>query len=104
MLEHVFPTLLRKHIANAVGNRMEKRTRSATGKGRQPQQRNWVFTLNNYTNAEVDSIAESIEYPFGRHVDNIQNAITFVGVAEEIGKTGTPHLQGYLQLRRKGIV
>lgn len=69
--------------------------------GRQPQQRNWCFTLNNYTESEVDSIPDSIGRPFGKGSE--PNAIVFVGVAEEVGESGTPHLQGYLQLRKKGM-
>lgn len=69
---------------------------------RQAQQRNWCFTLNNYTEPECDSIPDSIGRPFGKGSE--PNAITYIAFAEETGATGTPHLQGYLQLRKKGTI
>lgn len=74
---------------------------------RQAQQRNWCFTVNNYTAEESDSIFQSIDVPFGKGTDvdpTDRNVITYIGVAEETGANGTPHLQGFLQLKRKGIL
>lgn len=50
--------------------------------------RNWVFTLNNYTEEEcADLLSKDVRYIcFGK---------------ELAPTTGTPHLQGYVQLRRK---
>lgn len=46
--------------------------------------RGWCFTLNNYNNEEYEKLKE-----FGH-----TNTVRFV-IGEEIGKNGTPHLQGY---------
>lgn len=47
----------------------------------------WVFTLNNYEEAEVAKLADSFkilgEYIMGR----------------EVGESGTPHIQGYVELK-----
>lgn len=50
----------------------------------------WTFTLNNYTNEDIDSFCDicskcSIIYGFG----------------EEIGKNGTKHLQGWVKFKKK---
>lgn len=54
---------------------------------------NWCFTLNNYTEAERDEIvgsAAGMESPF-----------KYIVFGYELGESGTPHLQGYFQLRKK---
>lgn len=50
---------------------------------RGPQSRNWVFTLNNYTEAEWNQLW-SMTYKY-------------MVIGLEIGENGTPHLQGYVQ-------
>lgn len=45
--------------------------------------RNWVFTLNNYTNDEYDMIKKY--------------DCKYLVVGEEVGENGTPHLQGYIE-------
>ena len=45
-------------------------------------------TLNNFTEADVDRL---------RKKDNVQYLIA----GTEVGKNGTPHIQGYLRLKRK---
>lgn len=57
-----------------------------TKKSREPLAKYWCFTLNNWSEKELDHILEickkrSIEYEIG----------------EEIGEKGTPHLQGFIQ-------
>jgi len=53
--------------------------------------KNWVFTLNNYTADEVEKLAEM--YQHGR--------FQYIVFGYEIGEEGTPHLQGYVQLKKK---
>ena len=51
----------------------------------------WCFTLNNYTDEDVNHIKE---------VFHSQNCV-FAVVGIEIGENGTPHLQGFVHLRNK---
>jgi len=47
--------------------------------------RNWVFTLNNYTEADIKRLANPFEH------------VKYVAYGKEIApETGTPHLQGYV--------
>lgn len=60
-----------------------------------PRGRNWVFTLNNYTQEEHDFI-------FGIRAQSETGAtgsvVRYLVVGREIGASGTPHLQGYIEL------
>lgn len=47
------------------------------------QSRNWVFTLNNYTEDEVNALRK---YP-----------CDYIIIGFEVGAEGTPHLQGYIE-------
>jgi len=60
-----------------------EKTKVILKSSRSPNARNWVFTLNNYTKEQIDKLykdlaAKSKSFIFG----------------EEIGESGTPHLQG----------
>ena len=46
--------------------------------------KNWCFTLNNYTQADVDRLA------------NLGASAAYVVFGREIGESGTPHLQGFI--------
>lgn len=50
--------------------------------------RNWCFTLNNYTEFEIRTLKEAIE----------RNKYRFICWGYEVSESGTPHLQGYLEL------
>ncbi len=50
--------------------------------------RNYMFTLNNYTSQEVKQLKE--------HMEN--NKYLFLCFGFEVGESGTPHLQGYVEL------
>lgn len=55
--------------------------------------RNWVFTLNNYADEDIEAIAS--------------NGARYVIIGKEVGRNGTPHLQGIIQfteqLRRSAL-
>lgn len=50
--------------------------------------KNWVFTLNNFTDVEQANIVE-----FGQGQD-----VAYLVFGREMGESGTPHLQGYVSL------
>lgn len=69
-----------------------------TGKTTGPYQTfNFVFTLNNYTEEDVDCIIGSVIE------DPLRSQIAYVAFGFEVGEQGTPHLQGFLRLKEKGI-
>lgn len=57
------------------------------------QSKCWVFTLNNYVEGDHDLLKNLVE---GNHA--IADYIVFQA---EIGDSGTPHYQGYLELKRR---
>lgn len=64
-------------------------TKSKSPKKRQSSAKRWCFTLNNWTQEEYDSIVA-----FCKNGSNVSSFI----IGKEIGKEGTPHLQGYMEL------
>lgn len=52
----------------------------------------WVWTLNNPTDAEKDDVKKIVD---------TNEDVTYVIYGREVGQSGTPHLQGYLELSAK---
>lgn len=50
--------------------------------------RNFCFTLNNWTQVEYDELQRN-------------NAFEYIIIGKEVGETGTPHLQGYCELKKR---
>ena len=50
----------------------------------------WLFVLNNYTNEDISSI-----------VPTLSEECKILSIGKEIGESGTPHLQGYCEFKRK---
>ncbi len=51
----------------------------------------WVFTLNNYTEEEVIYYSNLVS----------KDEVAYVSFGREVGKEGTPHLQGHLELTKR---
>ncbi len=58
---------------------------------RSPQGRAWCLTLNNYTEQQRNKLIGLVE----------EQQLQYLILGKEIGESGTPHLQGYLELPRK---
>lgn len=58
--------------------------------------RNWCFTLNNYTNEEYEFICNIC---CGEETGAEGSPVRYIVVGKEVGDSGTPHLQGYVELR-----
>lgn len=51
--------------------------------------KNWCFTLNNYDDDDIINLNDSLE-----------RGVTYMIYGKETGESGTPHLQGYLELEK----
>ena len=68
-------------------DRSNRAPQDRSSRKKQPvPKKNWVFTVNNYTDADLAI------YPLPSAV------VKYCKYGKEVGETGTPHLQGYLQL------
>lgn len=54
------------------------------------QSKRWCMTFNNYSKSDYDKLLEQLEI----------NLISYV-IGEEVGESGTPHLQGYIESLRR---
>lgn len=54
-----------------------------------PRAKNWCFTLNNYTPADLDRLS------------TLHDDVEYLIYGKEIGATGTPHLQGTVSFRAR---
>lgn len=52
--------------------------------------RNFAFTVNNYTDSVLDSLRQSLS----------KEGVRYAIFGYEVGQSGTPHLQGYLSLKK----
>jgi len=54
----------------------------------------YVFVLNNYTDEDVDALSDAV---------NSMPEVIYLDFGFEIGESGTPHLQGQIELNIEGI-
>lgn len=74
---------------SSTGNGNTKHSPNTKTKQISPAKR-WCFTLNNYTDDEISSIVP------------VFNERCRLGLfSKEVGDSGTPHLQGYLEFKTK---
>lgn len=54
--------------------------------------RKWTFTLNNYTQEDLERLTK---------IKDTEEVVTFLCFQEEMGKNKTPHLQGFIHLKKQ---
>lgn len=83
-------SLSRSNSSEELSNSPKVAPTSSSDRG--PNRKRWLFTLNNYTDEEVEAM-KSLALDKCRYM---------VFGYEKAPKTGTPHLQGYLELVKDG--
>jgi hypothetical protein len=53
--------------------------------------KNWCFTINNYESSDMEKLEKMFEH----------GHFNYLIFGEEVGEEGTPHLQGYVQMKKK---
>lgn len=53
--------------------------------------KNWCFTINNYHDSDIEKLEVMFEH----------GHFNYIIFGQEIGEAQTPHLQGYVQMKRK---
>jgi len=83
---------MEEKLAAMAASGSEGKTEVILKSSRSPNARNWVFTLNNYSEEQIEKL----------YKDLAAKAKSFVfGI--EVGKEGTPHLQGQVCFQGKGL-
>jgi len=53
--------------------------------------KNWVFTINNYRDNDIEKLEKMFDH----------GHFSYIVYGKEVGEHGTPHIQGYVQLKKK---
>lgn len=86
---------IEKRVNTREGNMPRKGSKKYKYKG-DVQFTTWVFTYNNWTEDD-EAFLQELTFP------SADRKVASIAWSREIGKKGTPHLQGFLQLYKKSM-